>query len=242
MVRFKFIGKSLYFPEEKLLAIADLHIGYEESLNKQGIFVPRVQFKQIMQDLEEIFGKIDKTKKKVDKIVIVGDLKHEFGEISSQEWREVKEVLDFLKGKAERVVLVKGNHDTILRPIAGRKELEVKDYFIYEGICFLHGNKIFPECLNKKVKIIVLGHRHPAVVLADDYKKEKYKCFLVGKWKGKQAIILPSFLPFVEGSDIVNIGENRMLIPEKNLKDFEVYAVGDNAGEAYGFGKLKDLV
>jgi uncharacterized protein len=235
MKNFEFIGKSVYFPQEKILTIADLHIGYEELLNKQGIFVPRVQFKEIMQDLEDIFKKIDS---KLKKIVIVGDLKHEFGEISAQEWREVKEVLNYLKGKCEKVVLVRGNHDTILGPIAERKEIEVLDYFIHNGICFLHGNKLFPDCLDKKIKMIVIGHRHPAIVLADKYKKEKYKCFLVGKWKNKRVIVLPSFFPFVEGRDFVNVGKNTMLIPEKELKEFEVYVVGD---EVYCFGKLKEL-
>ena len=63
--KFQFIGKSLYFPERKMLVLADLHIGYEEYLNKQGVFLPRMQFKEITKELEEIFksvGKINKEK------------------------------------------------------------------------------------------------------------------------------------------------------------------------------------
>ncbi len=229
--KFQFIDKALYFSEQQVLVIGDLHIGYEESLNKQGIFVPRVQFKQIMEDLEKIFDGVGKVKK----VIIVGDLKHEFGGISSQEWREVKEVLDYLKGKCDKVILIKGNHDTILGPIAERKEVEVKEYFTYKGICFLHGDKLFSECLGKEVKIIVMGHRHPAILLSDEYKKEKYKCFLVGTWKAKKIIILPSFFPFIEGSEIREIEDNRLFISEKELKDFEVYVVGE---KVYKFGKL----
>jgi len=233
--KFEFIGKSLYFPNSGVLVLADLHVGWEESLNKQGIFVPRSQFEETMKDLREIFKKINI----VDKIVIVGDLKHEFGDILSQEWREIEEVLDFLKKKSEKVILIRGNHDTILEPIARRKELDVKDFHIEDGICFLHGDEIFSECLDKKIEMIILGHRHPAVVLSDKYKKEKYKCFLVGKWKGKKIVILPSFFPFVEGGDVVAIEDNKLFIPESKLKDFEVFIVGD---KTYKFGKVKRII
>lgn len=232
--KFEFIGKSLYF-KRGILVFGDLHIGYEESLNEQGVFLPRVQFKETMKDLKKIFEKIGK----VEKIIILGDLKHEFGNISSQEWKDVRAVLDFLKRKCGRIVLVKGNHDTILGPIAEREELEIADYYVDGGVCFLHGHRLFPACLDKEIEMLVLGHRHPAVLLSDKYKKEKYKCFLVGRWKRKGVVILPSFFPFVEGSDIVNLGENYLFIPEKNLKNFGVFVVGD---EVYEFGKLKRLI
>lgn len=236
--KFKFIGKALYFPEEELLVIADLHIGYEEYLNEWGILIPRRQFKETIEQLEKTIKKAEKIGK-ISEIVVLGDLKHEFGQISSQEWREVKEILDFLKNKTKKVILVKGNHDTILEPIAERKELEIEDFYIKDGICFLHGNKLFPECLDEKIQILVIGHRHPVVLLVDKYKREKYKCFLIGKWKGKEVIILPSFFPFVEGSDMVDEDRrNRLFISERELKKFEVYVVGE---EVYGFGKLGKL-
>lgn len=233
---FKFVGKSLYFPESKILVIADLHIGYEEYLNELGVFIPRIQFKETLEDLRKVFGET----RELNEIIVLGDLKHEFGSISSQEWREVKEVLDFLKRKSKKVILVKGNHDNILEPIAKRKELTIKDYYIKGGICFFHGNKLFPECLDKKIKMLVIGHRHPAVLLVDKYKREKYKCFLVGKWKGKKVIILPSFFPFIEGSDIVtDYEENKLFIDEKHLRNFDVYVVGE---KVYKFGKLKGII
>ena len=232
---FGFIGKSLYFEKNKILVLGDLHIGYEGYLNEQGIFVPRTQFKEIIGDLKEIFEKIGN----VEKVVILGDLKHEFGSISSQEWKEVREILDFLKKKSKSVILVKGNHDTILGPIAKREELEIVDFYVKGGICFLHGHKLFPECLGGEIKMLVLGHKHPAVVLSDEYKREKYKCFLVGKWKGKEIVILPSFFPFIEGSDVVGVGKNYLFVPEKDLKNFEVFIVGRGV---YGFGKLKELI
>jgi len=239
-IGFEFVDKALYLTKQKILVIADLHIGYEEALNKEGILVPRTQFRELVCDLEKIFRQLKKAKKEIEKIIVLGDLKHEFGEISQQEWRETKEILDLLKKRAEKVILIKGNHDTILEPIAKRKELRIRDFYIEDGICFLHGHKLFPECLDKKIKMLVVGHRHPAVVLADKYKKEKYKCFLFGKWKGKEAILIPSFFSFIVGSDILmNSDNNYMFISDKELEKFEVYVVGD---KVYRFGELKSLV
>lgn len=236
---YEFIGKSLWFPMEKTLVIADLHIGHEEAMNKAGIFFPRMQFKEIVSDLEKIFKKTGKIKE----IIVNGDLKHEFGTISEQEWQETRKIIDLLKRNSEKVVLVKGNHDNILEPIAKRSEIYIKDFYIKKinniNVCFMHGDKLFPECLGNGIKILVLGHRHPAVVISDNYKKERYKCFLVGKWRGKTVIILPSFFPLVEGSDIVNTKENNLpFIPESELKNFGVYAIGD---EVYNMGKLKKI-
>ena len=38
------IDLGLYIKKHKLLVFADFHIGYEESLNKQGVLIPRFQF------------------------------------------------------------------------------------------------------------------------------------------------------------------------------------------------------
>jgi len=251
-MKLTFLNKCLLLEIDgkKILALADLHIGHEEALNKAGIFVPRTQFKETLSDLQEIFKKIGM----VDKIIVLGDLKHEFGEISKQEWQETGKILDFFKskikksgknGKSGEVILIKGNHDTILEPIAKRKELKILDYYLLDvednknKICFLHGNKLFPECLDKKIKFLILGHRHPAIVLSDKYKKEKYKCFLVGKWKNKQLIILPSFFGLIEGTDMISLNNRCLFISEKDLRNFQVKIV--ESEKVYDFGKLKDI-
>ncbi|MEK6820183.1 MAG: metallophosphoesterase [Nanoarchaeota archaeon] len=231
-MKYKFIDKSVFFPQEKILVVADLHLGYEQALNEAGVFLPKHQFKEIMENMKKIIEKTGKLKE----IIILGDLKHEFGTISSQEWREVLEFLDFLQEKTEKIVLIKGNHDTILEPIAKRKNLEVKDFYIKKDVAFLHGHKSFLEVLDKKVKLLVMGHKHPAITIRENVKAETYKCFLVGKFKDKEIIILPSFFPLVEGSDVFI--EDTNLAFKFKFSGFKVYVVGD---KVYGFGKLKKV-
>src|SRR3989344_5995417 len=219
------VGKALFFPEKGILAIADLHIGYEGMLNEKGVMVPRVQFKEMMDDLKKVLDEIEKSNGKIKEVVILGDLKHDFKRISMQEWKDVSSILDFLKKHAEKIIIARG------------RDIELKDFYIREDICFVHGHRMFAECLDRKIKTIVMGHRHPALVLKDKTKSEGYKCFLSGKWKGRQVIIMPSFFPLVEGTDISADFENKLAF-NLNLKNFKVYAVGD---KVYGFGVLKRL-
>jgi len=224
------LGKCIWIKKEKTLVLVDLHIGYEEALNKQGILVPRMQFKETLSELKAL---LEKTKPKT--IVINGDLKHEFGEISRQEWNETTAILDLLM-KYGKVVLVKGNHDTILAPIARKKELKTVNYFILGDICFLHGDKMIENKETAKCKTLIIGHEHPSISLHEGMKAERYKCFLAGSWKNKKLIVMPSFLPIIEGSDIK---QEKLLSPYlNNIKNFEVFVVGD---KIYRFGKLKNI-
>ena len=232
MYEYKFVGKALLFPMERILVISDLHMGYEEAMNSAGVFLPRQQFKQTKQDLEKVFHEVGRMKE----VVILGDLKHEFGTISGQEWREVLEIVDYLGENSDKLILIRGNHDTILEPIAKRKELEIRDFYILGEIAFLHGDKQYLEALAREIKMIVMGHKHPAITLREGSKAETYKCFLVGKWKGKKIVILPSFFPLVEGSDVsihdTNLGFNF------DLGKFEAFVVGD---KVYDFGKVEKI-
>ncbi|MBS3104741.1 metallophosphoesterase [Candidatus Woesearchaeota archaeon] len=124
------VDLALYF--DSTLVIADVHIGYEEALNKQGILVPRLQFEEIVKKMERIFGILKN--KNIKRIVVNGDLKHEFGTISEQEWRNTLKFIDLLAKHCEEIILIKGNHDTILGPIAKKRNVKVVDYYIVDSI------------------------------------------------------------------------------------------------------------
>jgi uncharacterized protein len=219
------IDLALYLKKEKILIISDLHLGYEEALNKQGILIPRFQFEEIIRKLEAILKKVN------PKIIIInGDLKHEFGRISSLEWKQVTDLLDFFKNK--EIILIKGNHDNILGPIAKKKNVKLVDKYETENILITHGHKI-PRKLNKTV---IIGHEHPAISF-NNRVDQKYKCFLMGKYKRKTLIVTPSFNLVSPGTDIT---KEKLLSPflKHNINNFEVYIVED---KVYKFGKLSKL-
>ncbi|MAG47347.1 phosphoesterase [archaeon] len=223
------VDLGLFLKDEKILVISDLHIGMEEAYNKQGILIPRFQFPEILKHLDKIFTKV-----KPKKTVINGDLKHEFGTISSQEWKNTLKLIDYLLEKKQKVILIKGNHDTILEPIVKKRDIKVKDFYNIKDITITHGHKILQDKDLKKV--IIIGNEHPAISF-ESRKTDKYKCFLLGKYKKSKLIVLPSFNFVTIGSDLT---KENILSPylKQNLKNFEVFIAED---KTYKFGKLKDI-
>lgn len=224
------IDLALYLPKYKTIVIADSHIGYEESLQKQGVLVPMLQFRDILKRLENVFSSV-----KVEQVIFNGDIKHEFGTISRQEWKETFELLDFLQ-KHGKVILIKGNHDTILGPLAMKKNLEIKDYAVVGDFFITHGHKLLD--IPKGIKTIVIAHEHPAVTLREGRRYEKFKCFLSGRYKGKRLVVIPSLLQLVEGTDMLK-GEILSPYLKQNLGNFQVFVVENK--KVYPFGRLGNL-
>ena len=207
------------------LIFGDLHLGFEESLVNQGILVPYSQIDQVIKRVNRI---IEKARPKI--IIINGDLKDEFGRISQQEWRDSLKFIDSLKEKY-KLIFIKGNHDTILEPIARKREIEIMDKFDIDNVSIIHGDVL----IKNLKKTIIISHEHPAISFKER-PDEKFKCFLKGKYKLHNLIVMPSFNPLVEGSDIT---KERFLSPYlKDLSNFEIFIVED---KVYNFGKLKEI-
>lgn len=293
--------------DNKILVIGDLHLGYEEA-------IPGFQVREIIDKLEKVFVLLEDEGIKIEKVVLLGDIKHDFANISDEEWRDSLKFLDYLSSKIssekkiekivnliqdkkgqtsivnvktdklegseissknkdinntvnpminkanqaskssigftnltinknkDKIIVLKGNHDTKLNPILRKRGIELRDKYAYENICFLHGNQgnklnlvfeqLFKQCLDSE--ILVVGHLHPAISISDGYKREKYKCFLKGKYKKKKIIILPSFNETGIGFDLRNS-------EDKILKNFEVVVYDSKENKALNFGKLKKL-
>ena len=101
-----FIDLGLYLTKEQILVFSDFHLGYEEALQRRGVLIPRFQFKDTLKRLEQIFVDCKKKKYVIKKIIINGDLKHEFGKISDQEWREILKLIDFLLEHCSQLIII----------------------------------------------------------------------------------------------------------------------------------------
>lgn len=238
------IKLALYLKKQKTLVLSDIHIGYEEALNKQGVLVPRIYFKHLYEKTKNLIKELD-----FNTLVINGDLKHEFGTISKTEWRHTVRFLDLFKDK--KVFLIKGNHDTILGPIAEQKNLELVDYYIADDVIILHGdeeldiskiNKAHRSKLkihNSKIKTIIIGHEHPAISIKSENRAETFKCFLIGKTRDKKynLIAMPSYNEITEGTNVLS---EQLLSPylRQNLDSFRAVVYGN---ELLDFGRIKDM-
>ena len=182
------VDTALWISEKRILVMNDLHIGYEEALLKKGILIPKFQLEEIIKKTTAI---IEKTLPKT--IILNGDVKHEFGTILKQEWREVLQFLDYLLQRCEEVIIIKGNHDPILQTIVEKRRIKVVTEYKLDDLLIVHGDEI----VETDAKRIIIGHEHPAITIRQGSKWEKYKCFLKGKWQKKEVIAVPSFNPLL---------------------------------------------
>ncbi len=217
------------------LVIADLHLGYEQSLNMDGIMVPKFQYQKILERILEI---LDKTNAK--QVVINGDLKHEFGRITRQEWKESLNFIQFLKENFSDVVLLKGNHDNFTKFIAQKTDLEVYESYALDEFIIMHGDKIPDNLMDNKEPTIIIGHEHPCIGIRNGERLEKMKCFLKGSYKEKNLIVMPSFNFVTEGSDILHEKPLSPFLKHRSTDEFEVYGVENF--EVLPFGKIKDIL
>ena len=93
---YQLIGKTVFFPEKEILAVGDLHLGYEKMLNNEGITLPFNQLENTKKELAETFKEINSRGYKIKKIVFLGDIKHSFS-FEKTEAFEVKNFLNFIK-------------------------------------------------------------------------------------------------------------------------------------------------
>ncbi|MFH1174135.1 MAG: metallophosphoesterase [archaeon] len=236
-----FLGNTVFLPLQHALVFSDLHLGIETTLRNEGLLIPTFSFKEILQQLKTTLEMVKShigTSKKTGELTIVlnGDIKHEFGKISEVEWRDARALITFLQ-EFGKVIIIAGNHDKQIFPIAKALDVPVEPYVRIDGTFICHGDVIPKPAVLRKAKTIIIGHEHPAVGIRELSRVEKFKCFLVGKWKNKTLIVMPSMQLINEGTDML---KERRLSPflQGSIENFDVYVVSD---KILHFGKIRQL-
>jgi len=232
--------RAIYIQDLDLVVISDLQLGEELYLaEEKSIFVPQVQLKEIKKELNDIFKKV-----KAKRILINGDLKHEFGEASRQEWREVIDFVEFLRKKVNEIIVVRGNHDNYLLNIASKINLQVFDpFYLEKGYLFTHGHKKISYPRN--FHTLIIGHEEPAIILKEGFDRIKLPALLYGKMKnGKRIICLPAFSSLSSGTEVNVVDKEDLLSPvlkeDVEIDNLEVIGIDKEVG-ALKFGKIKDI-
>ena len=145
--------------------------------------------------------------------------------------------MDFLL-KKYKVTIIKGNHDTILTYIVQKRDIELKQYYKINNFFICHGDRLMENLDFFNSNTIIIGHEHPAISISKNSRSETFKCFLIGKYKNKNLIVMPSFNILIEGSNILKEKLLSPFLKKSNLDDFEIYVVAD---KIYNFGKLKNV-
>ncbi|HLE95821.1 MAG TPA: metallophosphoesterase, partial [Candidatus Thermoplasmatota archaeon] len=99
---------ALWMPDERVLAVADLHVGYEAWHAARGTAVPRVETRVLARTIRRLVARLAP-----DRLVVDGDVVHaRTPRTHASERRALAAVLDAADGAD--LVLVAGNHDRAL--------------------------------------------------------------------------------------------------------------------------------
>jgi hypothetical protein len=143
---------------ERVLVIADLHIGIESDLDAHGVHIPsqgRGRLDRVLACIEE---------GRPDLVLLLGDVKHSVPLTTRQEYREIPALLGEIRSRVPLKV-VPGNHDGGIERFLEDGELLPVRGVLIDGIGYLHGHTYpDPSLLGH---LLVIGHHHPMIALRD---------------------------------------------------------------------------
>ena len=177
---------GLWLPERRVLAVADLHVGYEAWHAAHGTTVPRVETRHLSRTLRTLVERL-----RPDRVVVDGDVVHaRTPRTTLSERRALASVLSGA-GTAD-LVLVAGNHDRALADL--HEEAPVVTHVEGE-VLFAHGHATVER---PPGAWLVVGHEHPVARLTPVTGPAlRLPCFLVDA--GRRTIVLPALSPWAAG-------------------------------------------
>jgi len=226
-----------YIASINSLVISDLHLGYEGSMARGGILIPKVNLNRILKNLSEALEK-----RRAERIIIVGDIKNQFSTLNEEEFNELYDIIKFTKEKNLRLTLIKGNHDNFVERYKEPFKLEIfAQQTKINGYLFFHGENI-PE-LDKSVKTLVMGHEHPSIGIPNTVgKKERLRCFLYGKYDSIPFLVLPAMNYFASGTEVNIQPKEELLSPVFEHVDIDqMHAIPVGYGSTIDFGPIAKL-
>jgi putative SbcD/Mre11-related phosphoesterase len=142
--------------QEKNLVITDLHLGFEDNLPQNNIFLGKnTAVNESIKEVEKIL-----VKTKPDSLILLGDIKSGIKSITKTEWNDVPVFLKKIK-KQISVTIIPGNHDAnIEKLIPEGISLATSKGIIIEDALLTHGHTMPSENFSSVNKII-MGHVHP---------------------------------------------------------------------------------
>ena len=201
--------RALYWPAQRLLAIADIHFGKAASFRALGVPVPAGTTTQNLDALDALLDLHP-----VEHILFLGDFLHAKAAHASATLGAIRQWRD--RHAALRLTLVRGNHDDRAGdPPADLRIAVVDEPHVIGPFAFCH----HPQ--DSAHGHVVAGHVHPVHRLATVGDAARLPCFVIGQRRS----ILPSFGAFTGGHAITaEIGE-RLFV----AADDRVFAVPPGA-------------
>lgn len=175
---------ALYWPGEKALIIADLHLEKGSSYAARGQFLPPYDTRATLLRLAETIDRFD-----VATVIALGDSIHDEG-AADRIAADDLDILHILQDE-RRWIWVTGNHDPVLSNAFGG---DVADELELEGLALRHVPR------RARVTHEIAGHMHPAGKLSLHGSALRRPCFVGNGLR----LILPAFGAYAGGLNVLD--------------------------------------
>ena len=230
--------------KERYLIISDLHIGFENTVTSNKIFLGKSSsVEQINNHVKNLI-----INENIDTLILLGDVKSSTQKIFKSEWEDVRYFFEEIM-KMTDVMVVPGNHDGNLQKlIPNEVSISSTNGIVIENVLLTHGHAL-PSKNFSDVNRIVMGHIHP-VFFKDDsllngqrvwISLKTAKELLFPNTSGEFEItIVPAFNPYFYPSEKKIYKKSISPIVEK-IKNESVAKIITLDGTIIG-SELKDLL
>ncbi len=145
--------------EERVLVVADLHLGIESDLAQHGLHFPSRSLERL-ERLERCIRSANP-----DLLILLGDVKHGVPMTSRQEYYEIPEIIGKLRDLVPLQV-IPGNHDAGIERFFSAEEILPREGVVIDETGYTHGH-MYPDH-SLAGHLIISGHHHPLIRLLDD--------------------------------------------------------------------------
>lgn len=196
-------ARCIFWEEESVLIVSDLHFGKSGHFRKSGIGIPQNIFKE---DLQKLFAQIQFFKPKV--LLITGDMFHSSAN---------KEMDFFVKWRNDfagvKFYLVRGNHDILAQKFYKGANITVyENKLLINDFCFTHD--VGSSCNDEQDHHFTFsGHIHPGIKMSGAGNQSlTLPCF----YFSEKYAILPAFSAFTGLAKIKPSASDKVFVLLKN--------------------------
>jgi hypothetical protein len=234
---------------QRILVLADLHIGIEHELQLAGIRIPS-QTRRIVDSIVQLC----KTHEP-DRLVVLGDVKHTVPQASWQELSEIPRMFRKLLILVDKIDVTPGNHDGKIQQLLPDGVTLHKAYgFSYDNIGFFHGHTWPLEDVIYS-RYVLMAHNHPNIEFKDNLGGKTAKpCWLrtrfnLGKLRDRyprasrttEFILMPAYIEYGTGVKI-NDMKPKVLGPMLRNDCVDIYNAKVYLLNGTMFNRVKDLM
>ena len=175
---------ALYWPGQRMLIAADLHLEKGSALASRGVMLPPYDTRETLIRLAEAIDRFEP-----EQVVALGDSFHDAQAEARIQPGDLEALRELQEGR--RWIWITGNHDPVIAESLGGRTLA---QLMLGGLCFRH------QPTEGRMTHEIAGHLHPAAKVSLHGHTFRRPCF-VGNGR---RLVMPSFGAYTGGLNVLD--------------------------------------